>query len=445
MEKRLFKVDWDEVFRIVNDSFDFLENEGIKFDFNDPVIKRLFLNDIERVILLLEKGESVKLLDIIDINNFDDGKEIIKDLKDFKIMLDSEKYRNVLNKMFTSSKRGQPHLDIVLLFKCCVLQEYYDYSDIELVKWIKTPALKWFLDYPEKYPKKSTIWEFRERIIKLNLIPELWKVHYNQIVFLGHYNPQEFHEFAQDAKFITSDQGKISTPRGNQACTRRSRDGTRSKKGDKWYFRYKLHQLMDLKSQLIIVFDLTTASVHDSQIIFDTYNCVVYADKGYVGVEFKGYSGFMLRKSNDSIINAYRNHRNRRISSKRAPVERPFAIIDCINAGKVKVTTVERTKVKMFFACLIYNIKQLITLKDQKNSENSEKEKIKDITIFENFIFPIETIKLYKFINYLKKRRENAQKFRKRLNKKIKRKNNKIKKNEKPLTLKINYKQGYSF
>ena len=118
MEKGLFKVDWSEVFRIVNDSFDFLENEGIKFDFNDPVIKRLFINDIERIILLLEKGKSVELLDIIDINNLDDGKEIINDLEDFKIMLDGEKYRNVLNRMFKSSKKGQPPLDIVLLFKC---------------------------------------------------------------------------------------------------------------------------------------------------------------------------------------------------------------------------------------------------------------------------------------------------------------------------------------
>ncbi|BBL60975.1 hypothetical protein MARBORIA2_18810 [Methanobrevibacter arboriphilus] len=42
MEKGLFKVDWAEIFRIFNNSFDFLENKGIKFDFNDPVIKKLF-------------------------------------------------------------------------------------------------------------------------------------------------------------------------------------------------------------------------------------------------------------------------------------------------------------------------------------------------------------------------------------------------------------------
>jgi len=57
----------------------------------------------------------------------------------------------------------------------------------------------------------------------------------------------------------------------------------------------------------------------------------------------------------------------------------------------------------------------------------------------------METIRIYEFIHNLKKRRESVRKFRKRLNKKIKRKNNKIKKNEKPITHKINIKQGYSF
>ena len=39
--------------------------------------------------------------------------------------------------------------------------------------------------------------------------------------------------------------------RSDKAKTRRSRDGTKVKKGNKWFFGYKLHQIMDLTYQLI--------------------------------------------------------------------------------------------------------------------------------------------------------------------------------------------------
>jgi len=55
--------------------------------------------------------------------------------------------------------------------------------------------------------------------------------------------------------------------------------------------------------------------------------------------------------------------RNRRINRKRAPGERPFAVIKRVfHAGHVLVTTVKRVHVKMVFACLCYDLVQLNTL-----------------------------------------------------------------------------------
>jgi len=65
----------------------------------------------------------------------------------------------------------------------------------------------------------------------------------------------------QDATFITADPGHSSsdTPGDEEVKTRRSREGTWAKKGDKSFFGYKLHILMDKDHQLIRRLDTTTA------------------------------------------------------------------------------------------------------------------------------------------------------------------------------------------
>jgi len=65
-------------------------------------------------------------------------------------------------------------------------------------------------------------------------------------------------------------------------------------KNNEHHFGFKNHTIMDLKYQLIRYFDVTTAAVHDSQVMFDfAKKFIMYADKGYVGVDFscnKGYN-----------------------------------------------------------------------------------------------------------------------------------------------------------
>ena len=58
--------------------------------------------------------------------------------------------------------------------------------------------------------------------------------------------------------------------------------------------------------------------------------------------------------------------RNRRISRKRSPGERPYAVIkNVFKSGHVKVTTISRVHVKMIFAAFSFNLYQLLTLKKQ--------------------------------------------------------------------------------
>ena len=72
----------------------------------------------------------------------------------------------------------------------------------------------------------------------------------------------------QDATFITADPGHATagTSRGDDAKTRRNKEGTWTKKGKKSYFGFKLHTKEDCDFGLIRSLLTTTASVHDSQI-----------------------------------------------------------------------------------------------------------------------------------------------------------------------------------
>jgi len=55
--------------------------------------------------------------------------------------------------------------------------------------------------------------------------------------------------------------------------------------------------------------------------------------------------------------------RKGRISRRKTPVERVFAVLKRVfDGGHVLVTTVPRVRVKMTFACLCFNLLQLGTL-----------------------------------------------------------------------------------
>jgi len=154
---------------------------------------------------------------------------------------------------------------------------------------------------------------------------------------------------------ITSEPGHAhaDTPRGDQAKTRRSHDGTRTKKGSKSYFGYKLHILQDKDHQRIRRITTTTASLHDSRIDLSKKGETVYRDKGYFGVRPKASMDKTThRAARNHPLSAREKRRNKAISRTRSLVERPFAVIKTVfHAGHVRLTTCARAHVKCLFSC----------------------------------------------------------------------------------------------
>ena len=117
---------------------------------------------------------------------------------------------------------------------------------------------------------------------------------------------------------------------------------------------------MDIDYQLIREIETSPASMHDSQIDLKKPEEVNYRDRGYFRAPCKGYNATMNRATRSHPLNIREKRRNQRITHKRAPGERPYAVIKNIfHAGHVKVTTTLRTHTKNIFSCFCYNLLQL--------------------------------------------------------------------------------------
>ena len=79
-----------------------------------------------------------------------------------------------------------------------------------------------FLGYPEKLPDRNTIWYFRERLSKTGKDRLVFNEVRDQIMAKRIRIKKGT---MQDASFIEEDEGEYGKSRGDDANTRRSRDG----------------------------------------------------------------------------------------------------------------------------------------------------------------------------------------------------------------------------
>ncbi|MGA2162782.1 MAG: IS5 family transposase [Methanoregula sp.] len=282
-------------------------------------------------------------------------------------LIDWERFRPILSDMYRDTKEegGRPHYDEILMVKMLVLQGWYGLSDYEAERQATDRiSFRHFLGYPEKVPDRTTLWLFRERLTEKGKIHLIWEELQRQLDDQGYRIKRGT---IQDATFITSDPGHAPAdkPRGDEAKTRRSRDGTWMKKGKKSEFGYKFHVLTDKENQFIRRFDTTTASVHDSQIDLSQKGETVYRDKGYFGtVPFASIDKTMHRAVRGRKLSEKDKRRNRAINRTRSLVERPFAVIKRVfHAGHVMVTTHLRAHAKNLVSCFCYNLFNLFRIR----------------------------------------------------------------------------------
>ena len=293
---------------------------------------------------VLPRGDKLSALSaLVDWNRF--------------LPIESSLYKN------KSKKGGRPNISIIIMIKLLILQQLYGLSDPQLELQVADRiSFRVFLGTTEVIPDYSTVWLFRERLKEKGKLEAIWDEFVNQLKAKG-YDVKK--GVIQDATFITSDPGhaKKDVPRGGEAKTRRSKDGEWAKKGNKSYFGYKGHIKTDIENNFIWKVETTVANTHDSQVDLANIGEVRYGDKGYDGSKTKGYDASMEKAARGHPLSIFAQLRNKRISSKRSPVERCFSVMKVVfKAEHVMVTTVERAAVKMTFNAIGYNLFNLLGL-----------------------------------------------------------------------------------
>ena len=304
-----------------------------------------------------------------------------------------ETFRPVLNKSlrkFKKSNAGRKPYDQVLMFKILVVQSLYNLSDDQTEFQIKDRlSFMRFLgmDFEDTVPDAKTLWLFRDTLANKGAIDKLFKK-------FNRYLDREGLIACQgqliDASLVpvpiqrnTRDenarikQGEVPEDWQEQPHKLRQKDTDARwvKKNGQSHYGYKNHVNADRKHKLIRTYNVTDASVHDSQVfdrLLDPGNTgkQVWADSAYRSqeidqtlkkrnlknkIKYKGYRHAPLTEAKQRI--------NRKCSSIRAPVEHIFAFQENSLGGKfIRTIGIIRANAKIGMMNLAYNMKRYVYL-----------------------------------------------------------------------------------
>lgn len=289
-----------------------------------------------------------------------------------------DRLETICKGMYKDSKRGRPTIPIVIALKCLILQFLYGLSDPELEDaLIDRFSFQRFLgiSFDTEIPDFTTIWRFRERLIKANLLDEIFN---SFLKVLDEMNVILRKGTLIDATLVQAARKpqKKHDKQDNKTARQRAQqdhDATVTKKGKKQYYGYKGHIGVDEGSNIIRKTKFTTASVHDST-ERDNLICgderSVFADKAYFNdkekrkMRKKGiFNGILDKGKRNHPLTKKQKKKNKQKSRVRNAVERPFAHFKKHMGYRcVRYVNLERNELHFTFLCLIHNIRRGIAL-----------------------------------------------------------------------------------
>ena len=199
--------------------------------------------------------------------------------------IDWEIFRPQLKKCFKKEPKGpggRPAFDYVLMFKVLILQRLYNLSDAQMqYQILDRLSFQRFLGQGlyGSVPDEKTIWLFREVLTKTGMIEKLfdrYKAHLEKqglITNNGSIIDASFVEVPKQRNSreenATIKEGKV--PEGwledPAKLRQKDTDARWTKKNEETFYGYKDHVKVDTDSKLIKTYEVTDASVHDSQVV----------------------------------------------------------------------------------------------------------------------------------------------------------------------------------
>ena len=131
-----------------------------------------------------------------------------------------------------------------MMVKISLLQQWYKLSDFQIKRDINEMiSFRKFLKYPDKLSDQNKIWYSHERLSKTGKYNPIFNEIKDQIMAKRIRIKKVI---MQDAYVIEAEMGEYRRPRGDDAKTRRSRDGAAATKKDEKHFGYKSHTLINV-------------------------------------------------------------------------------------------------------------------------------------------------------------------------------------------------------
>lgn len=301
--------------------------------------------------------------------------------------VDWEIFRPALEKARDKSCKsnvGPKGYDAILLFKILILQSLYNLSDdVTEFQILDRHSFGRFLDLhiSSKVPDATTIWRFREDLIKAGIIEDLFAT------FDAHLRANGFMAMKGqivDASIVTvpkqrnsrEENAKIKKgeiPEGWTENKRRRKDvdARWTKKNGKTYYGYKNHISVDVKHKLIRSYAVTDAAQHDSkvfdEILAENTSMDVWADSAYRSAErvmelsANNYREHIQRKgSRHRKLTEREQDGNRSRAKIRCRIEHVFGV-QAQKAGNLLLRTIGivRARAKIGLRNLAYNIDRM--------------------------------------------------------------------------------------
>jgi len=263
---------------------------------------------------------------------------------------------------------GRKSYPALTMFKCLLLQNWYNLSDYELERSVDDRlSFRRFvgLDYTESVPDHSSFCRFRDELLKHNLESCLFDELNRQIEMMDLVIKKGR---LVDASIIQADVKRPSPTReGRGGTSINDPDASWTKKYGKSYFGYKMHVGIDQESGLIRKQTFTPAHVHDSQ-LFDQLisgdEKIGYADKAYASSKNDRYLK-QLGIKNGILIKNEKQHPlfqqcNRFLSRIRSRVEAVFGIFKrSYGYRRVRYRSLAKNALQFTFLCICYNLKKI--------------------------------------------------------------------------------------
>jgi transposase, IS5 family len=305
-------------------------------------------------------------------------------LKKLNIVINWESFRPELEALRQKERKnnaGRKPFDAVMMFKILILQSLYNLSDDSLEMQIldRLSFMRFLgLNIGQAVPDATTIWKFREMLTTAGIVKDLFKkfdayLHANgfqamkgQIIDATIVSTPKQRNSREENKQIKEGQSpQWSTSKQSQKDT----DARWTRKNGKNFFGYKNHVNVDVKNKLIRDYEITAASVHDSNIFEDLLDChntsrAVWADSAYRSgekLEFLKEQGFREHLQRKGCRNKKLTERekqgNRTRSKIRSRVEHIFGV-QAQKAGNLILRTIgiARARAKIGLRNLAYNM-----------------------------------------------------------------------------------------